>query len=223
MPIAAIADYELPTDVAVKARADWPLVPSRAALLVHDMQEYFLRAFSRGGSPHKEFVANVEALVTTFRRRGVPVLFSVQPGRQSREERGLLWDVWGAGLDEVPELARLGIDVEPPRPEDTIIKRRYSAFFETPLAERLRERGRDQLVITGIYAHIGCLATAVDGFMQGIQPFFVGDATGDFSRADHDVALRQVARTCGVVTWTDEVLANVGRSVEASGILATAG
>ena len=81
------------------------------------------------------------------------------------------------------------------------------------LLQLLRERGCDQLIICGVYAHIGCLATATDGFMRGVQPFVVADATADFSEQDHVVALRQVARTCGVVTTTDELLAPLHESV----------
>ena len=88
-----------------------------------------------------------------------------------------------------------------------IEKRRYSAFFDTPLQDMLTEQGRDQLIVTGIYGHIGCLTTAVDGFMRGVQPFVVADAIADFSRTDHETALRQVARTCGQVIGVEAVQA----------------
>jgi bifunctional isochorismate lyase / aryl carrier protein len=207
MAIAAIAPYEIPTAHSwPPCRAPWRFEPGRAALLVHDMQAYFLEPFDPELSPLRPLLRNLRQLLHACTRLGVPVIHSAQPGEQSRGERGLLWDLWGPGIVESPGLARLAFAFEPKPSELLLHKRRYSAFHETELTDMLRERGRDQLVICGVYAHIGCLATATDGFMRGVQPFVVSDATADFSAEDHAVALRQVARTCGVVTTTAELL-----------------
>ncbi len=212
MPIASIASYELPPEGSwPSCRAPWNFEPRRAALLVHDMQEYFLEPYDPGLPPLRQVLAHLQSLRDACDSSGVPVFFSAQPGEQSRTERGLLWDLWGPGLVERPALGALGLE---PRSDDVMIKkRRYSAFHGTALAKLLAERGRDQLLITGVYAHIGCLATAIDGFMRGIQPFVVADALADFSQEDHLVALRQVARTCGVVTTAGAVVTelNLGR------------
>jgi bifunctional isochorismate lyase/aryl carrier protein len=68
-------------------------------------------------------------------------------------------------------------------------------------------RGRDQLVITGIYAHIGCTMTAGEAFQRDIEPFFAADATADFSREKHMMALHYVAGTCAVPMFTEQLLA----------------
>ena len=37
-------------------------------------------------------------------------------------------------------------------------------------------RGRDQLLVTGVYAHIGCTATVVEAFQRDIEAFSAADA-----------------------------------------------
>lgn len=132
----------------------------------------------------------------------MPVVYSAQPGGQNAEQRGLQLDMWGRGIGADPHDASI---IEPvvPRPGDTLLtKWRYTAFHGTGLHDLFIESGRDQLVVTGIYAHIGCLMTATDAFMHDIQPFLVADAVADFSRAEHEMALRYVAGRAAVVTTT---------------------
>ncbi len=97
-----------------------------------------------------------------------------------------------------------------PAAGDTVLtKWKYSAFVRTELESLIREPGRDQLVITGVYAHIGVLMSAADAWMRDIQAFVVADAVADFSRADHDMALRWAAGRCAVVTTTDALLKEI--------------
>lgn len=209
MPLPAIAPYELPTQDDLPApRVPWQLDPHRAALLIHDMQRYFLEPYQ--GSPVDELITNIADILVACRDRGVPVFYSAQPGHQAVEDRGLLSDFWGRGIgaviDEQPGAADIVDDLAPAGTDTVLTKWRYSAFQRSPLAERLAELGRDQLLITGVYAHIGCQATAVDAFMGDIGPFLVADAVADFSRPRHDQACEYVANRCGVVTATHAVL-----------------
>ncbi|MEU8820488.1 isochorismatase family protein [Actinoplanes sp. NPDC048796] len=200
-----ITPYPLPTGFSVhNARVGWHPDPNRAALLVHDMQNYFLAPF--GTADHAllaRVVDNIAALRKHAHEAGMPVVFSAQPGGQSLADRGLLQDFWGDGPP--PSESALAItDALTPGPGDVrITKRRYSAFVGTPLADLLD--GRDQLIVTGVYAHIGVLATTLDAFMRDIQPFVVADAVADFSPAHHRDALRHVADRCGVVGTASEI------------------
>jgi bifunctional isochorismate lyase/aryl carrier protein len=200
-----ITPYSVPAGFGLgSAKVGWRPDPTRAALLVHDMQNYFLAPF---GTADRALLArvieNIVALREQAHRLGVPVIFSVQPGGQSRAERGLLQDFWGDGPPADPHALAVVGPLTPGPDDITLTKRRYSAFVGTPLADVLGDR--DQLVITGVYAHIGVLATALDAFMRGIQPFVVADAVADFSPAHHRDALRHVGERCGVVAYTAEV------------------
>ena len=197
MALPIIPAYDLPAD-APAARAPWQPEGPRLALLIHDMQRYFCGAYGDQPSPLPPVVAHIAALADAARRAGVPVFYTAQHGDQFRADRGLQADLWGPGMRAVPEhqdiIARLA-----PQPGDIVlVKHRYSAFQRANLAELLRARGRDQLAITGVYAHIGCLATAVEAFQRDIQPFPVFDAQADFTAEKHDMAMAWVAATCGV-------------------------
>ncbi len=207
MALPAIAPYPLPTAEELPVnRVDWTVDPDRAVLLVHDLQNYFLRAFRQDASPVPELLANVRELTLQARALGIPVIYSAQPGGQSPDERGLQQDFWGPGLPDDAEAKEIASPVAP-EPGDTVLtKWKYSAFVRTDLAERMKLRGRDQLVITGVYAHIGVLMSASDAWMRDIQAFVVADAVADFSRADHEMALAWAAGKCAVVTTTDRVL-----------------
>ncbi|WP_018685477.1 isochorismatase family protein [Actinokineospora enzanensis] len=209
MPLPRIDDYPLPTAAELPAgRVDWRPDPARAALLVHDTQRYFLAPFA--GAPIPRMLANIAVLLDAAREAKIPVIYTAQPGRQAAEDRGLLTEFWGQGIgaviDRDPRAADIVTELAA-RPGDTVLtKWRYSAFQRTSLIERLAAAGRDQLLITGVYAHIGCQATAVEAFMRDVRPFLVADAVADFSRAHHDRACEYVAQCCGAVITTADTL-----------------
>ncbi|MBQ0826976.1 isochorismatase family protein [Streptomyces tagetis] len=207
MALPAIAPYPLPTPDELPAnRVPWTVDPDRAVLLVHDLQQHFLSAFPAGQEPLTGMLANTARLLTAYRRRGVPVVYSVQRGGQTPEERGLQLDFWGPGVADDPAVLAVP-DAVAPEPGDTLLtKWKYSAFVRTDLAELLSGTGRDQLVVVGVYAHIGVLMTAADAWMRDVRAFVVADAVADFSRADHDMALRWAAGRCAAVTTTDALI-----------------
>lgn len=208
MSIPTISPYPMPTETQLSTgMVGWRPDRDRAALLIHDMQRYFLSHFPPGRSPREPLVANIVRLRTLARSLGLPVFYTVQPGRMSRAERGLLHDIWGPGMTDDPDSRDLIPELTPAPAETVVTKYRYSGFHRTELATRLAAAGRDQLIICGVFAHIGCLFTAADAFSHDIQPFLVADAMADFSLRDHLMAIDYVARRCAVTTVTDRLAA----------------
>ncbi|OKJ69977.1 isochorismatase family protein [Streptomyces sp. CB02460] len=210
MALPAIAPYPLPgADELPANRVAWTADPARAVLLVHDLQNHFLRAYRPGEEPLTGMLANTARVIEAARRAGIPVVHSAQRGGQTPKERGLQLDFWGPGMADDPE-ALASPDEVAPAPGDTVLtKWKYSAFVRTELESLIRDAGRDQLVITGVYAHIGVLMSAADAWMRDIQAFVVADAVADFSREEHDMALRWAAGRCAVVTTTDTLLKEI--------------
>lgn len=196
-------------------RVNWRVDPARAALLVHDMQRYFVRAFElkRDGQPLPNAqiniaIANIRRLLDAAHAANIPVYYTAQPPRQNPADRRLLTDFWGDGLQD-DESARILDELAPTEADTVLTKWRYSAFVRSPLEEQLKDLGRDQLIIGGIYAHIGCLTTALEAFMRDIQPFMVADALADFTVEEHRMACEYASGRCARVLNTAEVVENI--------------
>lgn len=216
MGVPKIAGYTLPSESELPAaKPAWTIEAGRTALLIHDMQRYFLAAFAEEGSPLPRVIANIASLRQRCADLGIPVFYTAQLGDQLRADRGLQADFWGQGMTSAPEHREIVSDLAPRAGDIVLEKWRYSAFQRTNLEHLLRARSRDQILITGVFTHIGCVATAADAFMRDVQPFLVADGTAAYSRATHDMAMDYAAGCCAIVTGTNSILKSL--AVEGTG------
>ncbi|MBP2328246.1 isochorismate hydrolase [Kibdelosporangium banguiense] len=203
--IPDIAPYPLPVSADLpKNVATWTVDPQRAAVLIHDMQQYFLRPFPEAMAA--QLVRNTALVRDRCRELGMPVAYTVQPGSMTPQQRGLLADFWGAGMRAAPADRDVPGPLAPDPADGVFTKWRYSAFFGNDLLAWLRRHNADQLVICEVYAHVGILMSAVDAFTNDNQTFLVADAIADFSAEDHRLAMQYAARNCSVVLTAAEVL-----------------
>ena len=92
-----------------------------------------------------------------------------------------------------------------------ITKQYASAFFNTPLADALREAGVDTLIICGLTTS-GCVrATAVDAIQHGFVPVVVRDAVGDRDPTPHEANLFDLENKYADVVALAEVAAVLSR------------
>ncbi|ENX35672.1 hypothetical protein F889_00747 [Acinetobacter colistiniresistens] len=207
MSIPKIASYAMPlADEFTENKTHWQLDAKQSVLLVHDMQQYFLDFYDQQQAPIPELLKNTQALIEQARQLNIPVVYTAQPGDQTAEHRQLLTDFWGTGLKADPQITRIHPAVAATETDTVLTKWRYSAFKFSEFEQLMQQWGRDQLVICGVYAHIGCLMSAAEAFMLNIKPFVCGDAMADFSRAEHDMALKYISTRCGQVMPTSQVL-----------------
>lgn len=205
MTLPALIDYATPLHTPTN-RVNWTLEAGRAAVLVHDLQRYFVRAFAPGCPALERALSAAAEILDAARAAGVPVFYTAQTGDQPADERGLQGELWGRGMTSEPTDTAI-VDAVAPHAGDVVIaKHRYSAFAKTDLGDRLAALGRDQLVVVGVYAHIGVAATASDAFQREVYPFVVADGVADFGAAEHERALAQVASCSGVVVRASDVV-----------------
>lgn len=207
MAIPRIPTYAL-TEVegAFSNKVSWKIQAKRAVLLVHDMQNYFVDFYSRDQEPMQSVMRNIQTLIALCHQRNIPVIYTAQPPNQKPRDRALLTDFWGTGLTDAGDLTAIVDELKPEAEDIQYVKWRYSAFQRTQLLQDMQDQNRDQLIICGVYAHIGVLSTALEGFMRDIQAFVVADAVADFSPEDHRMALNYIAGRCGKVETLADVL-----------------
>ncbi|MFI1307646.1 isochorismatase family protein [Streptomyces sioyaensis] len=196
-------DYDVACLRDHRGGPSWNIEPARTALLAHDLQPHYLDALS-ARSRHF-LVTQVERVLAWADDNAVPVLASGPRPASHLIQRGLLGTCWGMGLSPAQAaqtaVARLGAsDVT------RITKRSYSAFYASDLETELRRRGRDQLIIIGVYASHGILATSLDAVARDIQTFIPFDATADYTAYRHAAALDLIGTMSGRVLAVEELL-----------------
>ena len=94
--------------------------------------------------------------------------------------------------------------------EDVLLKLQASAFSGTGLAESLRARGVDTVVVAG-FSTSGCVrASATDAIAHGFAPMVVADACGDRSAAYHEHNLADLDAKYADVVTVAEAVARLG-------------
>ncbi|OTA21790.1 2,3-dihydro-2,3-dihydroxybenzoate synthetase [Xenorhabdus beddingii] len=187
----------------------WVPNRNRAALLIHDMQNYFVDFFEADKDPIHSVIRNINRLLNTAREQDIPVFYTAQPGSMTPEQRGLLSSIWGEGMKATDEHRQIVAPLTPIEGETVLTKWRYSAFFQSHLLQSLRRLHRDQLIICGVYAHIGCLTTAIEAYSHDIETFFISDAVADFSQDKHHLALSFAAEICAMVVPTEQMISHL--------------
>ena len=153
--------------------------------------------------PVTDVVARTVDLLSAFRERGLPVaLVNVDGQPPGRTDNGV------AGVDGYPDGWTVLVDELGQQPEDIVVtKQSRGAFATTDLAQRLRDRGVTQVVVTGIATGSGVESTARDAHEQGFHVSLPVDAMTDRSINAHEHSVRTVFPRIAETGTTDGLLA----------------
>ena len=197
------------------------LAPSRAALLIIDMQVDFAAPNGAAGAAGHNLsavpaaLANAERLAEVARSSSVPVIFVRLETRPDCDSP--IWAERAERRGESPEkalaLCRAGtrgaeLMLQRDAASDrVIVKRRYSAFFGTSLEMMLKEEGRDTLVVCGLTTECCVDTTVRDAFHRDFHVFLARDACASYDSALHEAALRSLDLNFAILLRTDEAVA----------------
>jgi bifunctional isochorismate lyase/aryl carrier protein len=181
--------------------------PLKSALLVLDMQSYFLDASSHAYVPSSQAIVNgISQLIKAYSDHQLPIFFSQHIN--TPENAGMM-SVWWKDLI-TPDHPHHRIIPEIDTSVGTIIKKnQYDAFHQTPLEEMLQTNGVTQVVISGVMTHLCCETTARSAFMRGYQVFFLVDGTATYNLAYHRASLINLSHGFASLVFVKDILAAI--------------
>jgi len=199
--------------------ADLPFAAERAALVVIDMQQEFVRP---GWSPYwvpeaTRIVPVVADLIAACRATGVPVMYTVFAETHHRLDRprGLDWMPNHAPEWVPPPEAAEVWGPLAPRPEEVVIRKpSYGAFYDTPLDTILRRLGRDVVILAGTLTNFCVGTTARQGYERGYFVVVAEDATATDVPAMHDAELATLRKGFALVLSTGRIVERLGAATE---------
>jgi nicotinamidase-related amidase len=171
------------------------------ALIIVDMLKDFVDG-ELANPRAQRIIEPLQRLLAHAREQGWVVVFSNDAHRPGDPEL----KVWGEHAMEGTPGAAVVEELEPQKDELVSPKRTYGAFDETGLADLLRERNVDEVVITGQHTHICVRHSSYGALRYGFDVIVPRDAVCAFEGVDEDDALEYLKMAYHAeITTVDEL------------------
>lgn len=176
----------------------------KAALLVLDMQAYFLDENSHAFIPSAPaIVSSINEIIATFESMKRPVFFTQHLNTSNDAGMMALW--W---RDMITSQSAYSHVITSLKIHNLIqiTKTQYDAFYHTELESNLEEFDVSQVVICGVMTHLCCETTARSAFMRGFEVFFTIDGTATYNEELHRATLLTLSHGFAVPVLASEIL-----------------
>lgn len=179
------------------------LIPDNSALLIIDMQEYFLEPSSHAFVPSsRAILSGVKKLISEYSERDLPVIFTRH--LNTKKNAGMLGKWWSDLIEEGDPVSKISEKLE--IPVCTILRKsQYDAFYNTDLEGILKGKEIKQVVICGVLTNLCCETTARSAFVRGFEVFFTIDGTATYTEYYHMAALTNLSYGFSVPVLLDEL------------------
>lgn len=178
--------------------------PSNSALLILDMQNYFLDPSSHAHIPSATaIVPGLLTLTRAYFDKDLPVIFTQH--LNTPEDAGSM-GAWWRDMITVDDPMSAIIPEFDFSNRFVIRKNQYDAFYKTSLEEILHKKGITQVVISGVMTHLCCETTARSAFVRGFEVFFVIDGTATYNEDYHMATLLNLTHGFATPVLTNEIL-----------------
>lgn len=178
-------------------------------LLIVDFVNGFADAGILGGGNIRDAIAATVPLLSFFRERRLPVIFTRIVYAEDGSDAGL-WCEKAPRLRLLTERADASQIVGELRPQagDLVLRKtQASAFFGTHLGSVLTGKGADTLVVAGCTTS-GCVrASVVDAMSMNFRTVVAADAVGDRALGPHEANLFDMGQKYADLLTVEDIVA----------------
>jgi bifunctional isochorismate lyase/aryl carrier protein len=184
--------------------------PGKAALLVLDLQEYFLSENSHAFVPNAlAIIPEISKLIAAFKVAKRPIIATKHIN--TKEDAGMMSKWWRDLIRPKTAYSQLINNLH----ANTCIqieKTQYDAFLHTTLEDTLHQQSVEQVVITGVMTHLCCETTARSAFMRGFEVFFAVDGTATYNEELHRASLLTLSHGFAMPALIEELLQTIEKN-----------
>ena len=163
---------------------DFPVVPSKMALVNVDMQNCFVENSPIAAPGGVEVLGRINRLIKACRANGIQVIHTAHVVRPDGSNVGVMGEIIPPVKDGVinkgAPSAVLHGDLDVQDGDIELDKPRFGSFHGTDLELILRSGGIDTIIVTGIATNVCCETTAREANARDFKVFFMSDGTCTF-------------------------------------------
>jgi len=181
------------------------LTMRRPVLIVIDMVNDFLEKWLP--APKQQLVRSINDLVGLMRQHGHPIIWVRQEFESDLSDafpemrtKGIRITIKGtSGCQIAADLAVASSD-------PVLIKKRYSAFYQTELDQLLRRLRPDAIILAGINTHACIRVTAIDAYQRDWETIVAADCVDSYDREHHDISMKYMKDKIAAIMSNQEIL-----------------
>ena len=178
---------------------------TRNCLIVIDMQNDFLARLE--DEARAALILNTNQLIDVFRASGCPVIWVQQLLSPDLSDAPLFIRDRRVSvvIDGTPG-AQIHADLARNEEDTVVVKKRYSAFFETNLQQILSDLAPEQITLAGVNTHACVRTTAIDAYQRDMRVLLASDCLASHNAEHGRISMAYMDGNIGFAVTNDKII-----------------
>ena len=178
---------------------------ARNCLIVIDMQNDFLVRLE--DDTRTALIFNTNQLIDVFRASGCPVIWVQQLLSPDLSDAPLfIRDGRKSVVIEGTAGAQLHSDLARQDEDAVVIKKRYSAFFQTNLQQILSALAPKQVTLAGVNTHACVRTTAIDAYQLDLRVLLASDCVASHDPEHGRISMAYMDGNIGMAVTNEQII-----------------